>query len=99
MREDRVLVGLRSAVEHMPRYATPAQMARWCYDSAELFVVFDAEAGWRNAGRVPPVWEYLVVREINSFMPCIALIDPVSGYELPASEYSQPDVSTSLFRR
>jgi 2-methylisoborneol synthase len=28
MREDPVLVGLRSAVEHMPRYATPAQMAR-----------------------------------------------------------------------
>lgn len=96
MREDPVLVGLRSALEHMPQYATPAQMARWCYDSAELFVAFDAEAGWRNAGRVPPVWEYLAVREINSFMPCIALIDPVSGYELPASEYSQPEVRRAV---
>ncbi len=90
MGQDLVLVGLCSAVGHMSQYATSAQMARWCYDSAELFVAFDAEGGWRNAGRVPPVGAYLVVREINSFMSCIALIDPVSGYELPVSEYSQP---------
>ena len=45
---------------------------------------------------MPPVWEYLVNRSRNSFLPCIALIDPVGGYELPAQEYAQPQVRRAV---
>ncbi|MGH3391596.1 MAG: family 2 encapsulin nanocompartment cargo protein terpene cyclase [Actinomadura sp.] len=92
MRDDPVLVALRSALEHLARYATWSQVTRLRYEIDALFVAFGQEAGWRTAGRLPPVWEYLAHRRFNSFLPCITLIDPIVGYALPTAEYSHPRV-------
>ncbi|GAA3052353.1 family 2 encapsulin nanocompartment cargo protein terpene cyclase [Kitasatospora albolonga] len=96
LREDPVLVALRSALEHLARYASPQQVARLKHELAAIFVAFGAEAAWRMAAELPPVWQYLVNRQPNSFLPCIALIDPVGGYELPAAEYADPRVRRAV---
>ncbi|MFI5532612.1 family 2 encapsulin nanocompartment cargo protein terpene cyclase [Kitasatospora sp. NPDC051853] len=96
MREDPVLVALRTALEHLARYATPQQVARLKHELAAIFVAFGAEAAWRMAGELPPVWQYLVNRQPNSFLPCIALIDPVGGYQLPAAEYADPRIRRAV---
>jgi 2-methylisoborneol synthase len=96
MRDDPVLVALRSALRHLGRCATPAQVTRLAFEITELFIGYGAEAGWRMAGRMPPVWEYLAARQINSFLPCIALTDAVGGYELSAGEYTQPGVRRAV---
>ncbi|WSY61364.1 hypothetical protein OH799_35550 [Nocardia sp. NBC_00881] len=41
---------------------------------------------------MPPVWEYLTNRQPHSFLPCMAPIDVVGGYELRAAEYTDPAV-------
>lgn len=92
MRDDPVRIALRSSVEHLSQYASPAQVARLRHELAVLFVAFGAEASWRTTGRFPPVYEYLVNRQQNSFLPCMALIDPVGGYEVPPHEYAHPRV-------
>jgi 2-methylisoborneol synthase len=61
-----------------------------------LFVGYCQEASWRATDRMPPVWEYLVNRQLNSFLPCITLVDAVAGYRLPAEEYSDPRVRGTL---
>lgn len=80
---DPVLVALRSAVDHLARLATPVQMSRARHAFASLFPALAQEASWRAASRVPAVWEYLINRQTNSFLPCLAVIDAVGGYELP----------------
>ncbi|MGH8475087.1 MAG: terpene synthase family protein [Methylococcales bacterium] len=40
----------------------------------------------------PPVWEYLVTRQANSFGPCLTLIDIVGGYEVPGAFTPLPAV-------
>lgn len=92
LRADPVLTALRSALEHLDRYATPAQTGRFCHEISGLFAGFNAEAGWRTTGRRPPVWEYLVNRQCNSFLPMLALIDAIGGYEVSAAEYYDPRV-------
>ncbi|MGH3681801.1 MAG: family 2 encapsulin nanocompartment cargo protein terpene cyclase [Natronosporangium sp.] len=92
LRADPVLAALHSAQHHLARYASWAQVARLRHEIANLFVAFGAEAGWRTAGRMPPVWEYLTTRQENSFLPCLALIDPVGGYQLSSHEYACPQV-------
>jgi 2-methylisoborneol synthase len=87
---DPVLAAIKSAVGHLDRYATPTQAARLRHEIADLWLGCNGETTWRTTGRIPPVWEYLANRSRNSFLPCIALIDPVGGYELPAEEYAQP---------
>ena len=89
---DPVLVGLRRYFERVAHFATPAQLARVRHETVALFVTMAAEGGWRIGGSVPEVWEYLAQRQVNSFLPCMSLIDIIGGYELPASIYSSPGV-------
>jgi hypothetical protein len=92
LRADPVLAALRSSLEGVARSATASQVERARHESANLFVGMSTEAAWRTAGRIPPVWEYLSSRRFNSFLPAIALIDVVGGYELPADVYHDPRV-------
>ncbi|MEV6280801.1 family 2 encapsulin nanocompartment cargo protein terpene cyclase [Nocardia sp. NPDC051832] len=92
MRADPILRAFRTSFEHLSRYATSAQLARLRTEIAGWFIALGAEAGWRTAGRMPPVWEYLTNRQPHSFLPCMAPIDVVGGYELQAAEYTDPRV-------
>ncbi|MER5640547.1 family 2 encapsulin nanocompartment cargo protein terpene cyclase [Kitasatospora sp. NPDC002227] len=92
MREQPVLNALRRSVRELAPYASGAQVNRLRQEIAGLFLGMDAEAGWRIGGSLPPVWEYLANRQMNSFLPCLALVDVVGGYELPATVYGRPDV-------
>lgn len=89
---DPILRAFRTSFEHLARYATPAQLARLRTEIAGWFIALGAEAGWRQARRMPPVWEYLTNRQPHSFLPCMAPIDAVGGYELSAAEYTDPRV-------
>ncbi|MFF4408902.1 family 2 encapsulin nanocompartment cargo protein terpene cyclase [Streptomyces sp. NPDC001262] len=82
VRDDPALRAVRSAVEHLARLATPVQTARARHIYTALLTALGQEASWRAASRTPPVWEYLINRQANSFQPCLAVIDVVGGYEL-----------------
>jgi|GEM_PF-988134 len=96
MAGDPVLRAGRTALEHLAHYATPAQMGRLRSEITAWFTALTAEAGWRAADRMPPVWEYLTNRQPNSFIPCMALVDVVGGYELSATEYTDPRVRRAV---
>ncbi|WP_436521402.1 family 2 encapsulin nanocompartment cargo protein terpene cyclase [Actinoplanes sp. HUAS TT8] len=87
-----ISVAFRSAMEHLAEYATVAQMARFQHQMAILFLAWTQEADWHANRRTPPVWEYLVQRHLNSYLPPMILIDVLGGYELPPEEYFRPDV-------
>ncbi|MFI5782346.1 family 2 encapsulin nanocompartment cargo protein terpene cyclase [Nocardia sp. NPDC051570] len=89
---DPILRAFRTSFAHLGQHATPAQLARLRTEIAGWFIALGAEAGWRGAGRMPPVWEYLANRQPHSFLPCMAPIDAVGGYELDAAEYTDPRV-------
>lgn len=92
MQSDPILRAFRTSFEHLSRFATQTQVARLRTEIAGWFIALGAEAGWRAAGRMPPVWEYLLNRQPHSFLPCMAPIDAVGGYEVPAAEYTDPRV-------
>ncbi|MFQ6394143.1 family 2 encapsulin nanocompartment cargo protein terpene cyclase [Nocardia sp. KC 131] len=92
LQADPILRAFRTSFEHMSHYATPAQLARLRTEIAGWFIAIAAEAGWRASGRMPPVWEYLANRQPHSFLPCMAAIDVVGGYEVQAAEYTDPRV-------
>ncbi|HEY8201262.1 MAG TPA: family 2 encapsulin nanocompartment cargo protein terpene cyclase [Actinomycetota bacterium] len=92
VQDDPVLRAYRSSLADLARYASVTQMARLQHALAVMFVAYNQEAEWRTAGRTPPVWEYLVHRHENSFLPCMVLIDTVGGYELPPTEFTDPRV-------
>ena len=96
MGEDPVLVALRSAFDHLSRYAEPGQVARLRHELGVLFAGYGQEGSWRTSEHTPAVWEYLAHRQINSFLPCLALIDVTSAYQLPATEYSAPPVRRAV---
>ncbi|AJT62038.1 2-methylisoborneol synthase [Streptomyces lydicus] len=96
MREDPVRTALRTGFAHLGRYADPSQLARLHHEVAVLFVGYCQEGSWRTQGRMPAAWEYLAHRQINSFLPCIAMTDVVGGYALPAAEYSDPRVRRAV---
>ncbi|MEV8475770.1 family 2 encapsulin nanocompartment cargo protein terpene cyclase [Streptomyces sp. NPDC051173] len=96
MRGDPVRVALRSGLDHLGRYAEPSQVARLRHEVAVLFVGYGQEGSWRSRGHMPSVHEYLAHRQINSFLPCIALTDVVGGYALPATEYADPRVRRAV---
>ncbi|MGW1373164.1 family 2 encapsulin nanocompartment cargo protein terpene cyclase [Streptomyces sp. NPDC002446] len=96
MRDDPVRTALRTGFAHLARYADPSQLARVHHEVAVLFVGYCQEGSWRTQGRMPAVWEYLAHRQINSFLPCIAMTDMVGGYALPAAEYSDPRVRRAV---
>jgi 2-methylisoborneol synthase len=93
---DDVLIALRSSMEWLARHATPSQLHRTRHEIANMFVSWNAAASWRTAGRVPPVWEYLMARHFDSFVPCMVMIDIVGGYELPAVLYADPRVNRAV---
>jgi 2-methylisoborneol synthase len=65
-------------------------VARLRHELAVMFVAYGQEAEWRAHKRTPPVWEYLLHRYENAFVPCMVLTDPVGGYELPPREFANP---------
>lgn len=91
-REDPVLVAYRSSIAHLARYASGTQLARLRHELTVMFMAYNQEASWRGTGRTPPVWEYLVHRHENSFLPCMVLIDAVGGYEIPPEEFADSRV-------
>ncbi|MFF4101803.1 family 2 encapsulin nanocompartment cargo protein terpene cyclase [Streptomyces sp. NPDC001903] len=95
---DPVLVALRSSTEHLSRYATRSQLTRYRHEMAALFSGYTAEAGWRVSGRTPPVWEFLAVRQDNSFIPTMVMLDPAGGYELPVEVYADPRVRGAVLK-
>jgi 2-methylisoborneol synthase len=91
-REEPIATAFRSAMEHLSRYVSVTQLGRFQHQMAILFVAWNQEADWHRNGWTPPVWEYLVQRHLNSYLPPMILIDPLAGYELPASEFYDPHV-------
>jgi len=61
-----------------------------------MFVTMGAEATWRTTGEIPRAWEYLAHRQVNSFLPCMALIDIIGGYELSENEYFAPQIRRAV---
>ncbi|WP_051367935.1 terpene synthase family protein [Hamadaea tsunoensis] len=87
-----ILAALRSSVEELARFGTPAQVGRAILENDHFFIGTTGEMSWRVTGRMPPVWQYLAARQINSFLPCITTTDLVSGYELPSGLYFEPRI-------
>lgn len=92
VRADPVAVSLRSAQVHLSRIASSAQLRRLRHELAIMFVAYNQEAVWATSGQRPPVWEFLMHRHENSFVPCMVLIDTVGGYEITHEEFSDPRV-------
>ncbi|MEO3751978.1 family 2 encapsulin nanocompartment cargo protein terpene cyclase [Streptomyces sp. B6B3] len=90
--QEPVLRAFRSSLNYLARYASWTQVARLRHELAVMFVGYGQEAQWRTSGRTPAVWEYLLHRYENAFFPCMALVDPIGGYEVPAEEYADPRV-------
>lgn len=86
------LRAMSSALSHMRRIASHAQVNRFRHDIASLYLGYNAEAADILAQRVPPVWEYLTQRQFNNFRPCLTVTDCVGGYELDAETYAAPEV-------
>lgn len=89
---DPVMRALRSGLADLARYATTGQVRRLRHELAIMFVAYNQEGFWHTAGHRPPVWEFLMHRHENSFIPCMVLIDAVAGYELPYGEFADPAV-------
>ncbi|WP_433469531.1 family 2 encapsulin nanocompartment cargo protein terpene cyclase [Spirillospora sp. CA-128828] len=98
LRDDLVLRMLGSAVGHLKRHATDAQVQRVCYSTFAMFVSWTAYAAWRETGEHPPAWEYLAARQHDSFYTSMTLIDVVGGYELPPHLFYDPRVRRAAFR-
>ncbi|GGY01313.1 terpene synthase [Streptomyces hiroshimensis] len=92
VRKEPVLRAFRSCLDHLARIASPTQVARLRHELAVMFVGYNQEAEWRSSGRTPAVWEYMLHRYENAFYPCMVLVDPVGGYELPAAEFADARV-------
>lgn len=92
LREDVVMRALRNSIGNLANYATPSQVARLRHELSVMFVAYNQEGVWRATDQRPPVWEYLMHRHENSFLPCMVLIDAVGGYELPPGEFADPRV-------
>jgi 2-methylisoborneol synthase len=92
VRLDPVLRALRASLGNLARYASFTQVARLQRELSVMLVGYGQEAAWRSADRPVPVWEYLLHRHENGFLPCIVLVDAVAGYELPAAEFTDPRV-------
>lgn len=91
-REEAIATAFRSAMEHLARYVSVTQLARFQHQMAILFVAWNQEADWHQNARTPPVWEYLVQRHLNSYLPPMILIDAIAGYELAHGEFYDPPV-------
>ncbi|MEV6166970.1 family 2 encapsulin nanocompartment cargo protein terpene cyclase [Streptomyces sp. NPDC051954] len=92
VRADPVMRALRSGLDGLARYATTTQVRRLRHELAIMFVAYNQEAVWHTGEQRPPVWEFLMHRHENSFVPCMVLVDAVAGYELPQGEFADPRV-------
>jgi 2-methylisoborneol synthase len=92
VRADPVCRALRSSLDNLASYATWGQLRRLRHELATMFVAYNQEAVWHTQKMIPPVWEFLMHRHENSFVPCMTLIDAVAGYELPYEEFADPRV-------
>ncbi|WP_116248065.1 family 2 encapsulin nanocompartment cargo protein terpene cyclase [Nocardiopsis sp. FIRDI 009] len=92
VRDDPVCVALRSAINNLSTMATASQVRRLRHELGIMFVAYNQEAVWQAQGQRPPVWEFLMHRHENSFVPCMVLIDAIAGYELPYGEFADPRV-------
>jgi 2-methylisoborneol synthase len=91
-RAEPIATAFRSAMQHLARYASVTQLGRFQHQMGILFVAWSQEADWHRNGRTPPVWEYLVQRHLNSYLPPMILVDVVAGYELSPTEFYAPPV-------
>lgn len=89
---DPVMRALRDSLRNLHSYATTSQVRRLRHELGIMFVAYNQEGYWQAAGHTPPVWEYLMHRHENSFIPCMVLVDAVAGYELPYGEFADPRV-------
>lgn len=88
VQQDPVAKALRSALLDLSRHASTTQVRRLRHELAIMFVAYGQEGVWHTTGQRPPVWEYLMHRHENSFIPCMVLVDAVAGYEVPMAEFS-----------
>ncbi|MQY05016.1 family 2 encapsulin nanocompartment cargo protein terpene cyclase [Actinomadura macrotermitis] len=96
--DDLVLRMFDSAVAHLRRHATPAQVQRICYATFSMFVSWTAYAAWRETGDDPTAWEYLAARQHDSFYTSMTLIDAIAGYQVPADLFCHPHVRRAAMR-
>ncbi|MBK3566732.1 family 2 encapsulin nanocompartment cargo protein terpene cyclase [Streptomyces sp. MBT62] len=89
---DPVMRALRSGLDNLAHYATSTQVRRLRHELAIMFVAYNQEGVWHTAEQTPPVWEFLMHRHENSFIPCMVLVDAIAGYELPQGEFADPRV-------
>jgi 2-methylisoborneol synthase len=87
---DPVLVSLRSALAHVARHASAAQVMRVRHTTHQMYVSWNAYNAWRHAGLTPEAWRYLAARQHDSFYTSMILIDVVGGYELPPQWFADP---------
>ncbi|MEU5306853.1 family 2 encapsulin nanocompartment cargo protein terpene cyclase [Streptomyces noursei] len=92
VQQDPVARALRSALSNLHNHATTTQVRRLRHELAIMFVAYNQEGVWHTQQQAPPVWEYLMHRHENSFIPCMVLIDAIAGYEVPMAEFSHPQV-------
>ncbi len=97
-RAEAIVTAFRSAMEHLARYASDTQIGRFQHQMGILFMAWSQEADWHRNGRTPPVWEYLVQRHLNSYLPPMILIDVMAGYEIPPHEFYDPMVRQAFTR-
>lgn len=95
-KDEPIATAFRTAMQHLARYASTAQIGRFQHQMGILYVAWNQEADWHTNGRTPPVWEYLVQRHLNSYLPPIILVDAVAGYELTAHEFYDPRVRRAI---
>lgn len=89
---DPVMRALRDSLRGLHTYATTSQVRRLRHELGIMFVAYNQEGYWQASGHVPPVWEFLMHRHENSFVPCMVLVDAIAGYEVPYAEFSDPRV-------
>lgn len=92
VRKDPVAMALRDSLNNLLNYASTTQVRRLRHELAIMFVAYGQEGMWHTTGHRPPVWEYLMHRHENSFIPCMVLVDAIAGYEVPMAEFSDPRV-------
>ncbi|MGW0737622.1 family 2 encapsulin nanocompartment cargo protein terpene cyclase [Streptomyces sp. NPDC002851] len=92
VRADPVARALRSSLDNLLQYASAAQVRRLRHELAIMFVAYNQEGVWLAKQQTPPVWEFLMHRHENSFIPCMVLVDAVAGYEVSQEEFSDPRV-------
>ncbi|MBT2440213.1 Camphene synthase [Streptomyces sp. ISL-36] len=92
VRQDPVAMALRSALDNLLNFASTTQVRRLRHELAIMFVAYNQEGVWHTTGHRPPVWEYLMHRHENSFIPCMVLVDAIAGYEVPSAEFADPRV-------